>query len=138
MRKPIVLIACAKKKLSHRASVKELYISTLFKLNLEYAKRLTTPNKIFVLSAKYGLLELERKIEPYEKTLRGAVEIKAWAECVLNQMKAALPTSPSKVIFLAGDRYRKYLLPHIENPEVPLKGYRMGEQIKELQRRLKG
>ncbi len=40
MNKKIVLISCVSKKLAHRAKAKELYISTLFKLNLKYATQL--------------------------------------------------------------------------------------------------
>ncbi|AKB52184.1 hypothetical protein MSBRW_2931 [Methanosarcina barkeri str. Wiesmoor] len=64
----IVLTSCVIKKLLYKAKAKELYISTFFKYNLKYAKSLN-PDKIFVLSAKYGLVYLERKIEPYDKTL---------------------------------------------------------------------
>lgn len=47
---------------------KDMYVSDLFKKSLEYARRLN-PAKIYILSAKYGLLELDDMIEPYEITL---------------------------------------------------------------------
>jgi hypothetical protein len=68
MNKQIVLISCASRKLSQKAKVKDLYVSTLFKLNLKYAQQLE-PDNIFILSAKHGLLSLEQEIEPYEQTL---------------------------------------------------------------------
>ena len=49
----IVLISCASKKLNHKAKAGDLYISQLFKSGLRYAKSLN-PDKIFILSAKYG------------------------------------------------------------------------------------
>ncbi len=68
MKKRIVLISCVSQKLPQRAKVKDLYISTLFKFNLKYAEKLK-PDDIFVLSAKHGLLPLEKEIEPYNETL---------------------------------------------------------------------
>jgi hypothetical protein len=59
--KKIVLVSCVKSKLSHPAKARDLYISTLFKSNLEYACR-QNPDGIYILSAKYGLLELDRKL----------------------------------------------------------------------------
>ena len=64
----IVLISCVSKKLSHKSKAQELYISPLFRKNIQYAKSLN-PDKIFILSAKYGLIKLEEEIEPYNKTL---------------------------------------------------------------------
>jgi hypothetical protein len=60
----VVLISCASKKLPHKAKAKDLYISPLFKKNLAFAHFLRA-DKIFILSAKYGLLSLEQVIELY-------------------------------------------------------------------------
>ena len=61
--KRLVLISCASKERATRAKSAELYISTLFELNLQYARKLK-PDAIFILSAKHGLLALDDKIEP--------------------------------------------------------------------------
>ena len=37
-------------------------------MNLKFAKSLN-PDNIFILSAKYGLIDLDEEIEPYDKTL---------------------------------------------------------------------
>jgi hypothetical protein len=133
MSKRIVLISCVSQKVSHRAKVKDLYVSTLFRLNLKYAERLK-PDAIYILSAKHGLLSLEQEIEPYEQTLNNmrTAEIKEWAGKVLSQLNAVAILDEAEFIFLAGDKYRKYLLPHIKNAEVPLKGLRIGEQLQRL------
>ncbi len=133
MRKKIVLISCVSQKLPHRAKAKDLYVSMLFKLNLKYAISLS-PNEIYVLSAKHGLLELEREIEPYEQTLNTmrTAEIKEWANAVLQQLRSVASLEEAEFIFLAGDKYRKYLLPHIKNVVVPLEGLRIGEQLHHL------
>ena len=107
MSKRIVLISCVSKKLSRSAKAKNLYISTLFKLNLKYAKKLE-PDKIFILSAKYGLLPLGQEIEPYEQTLNNmrSNEIKQWASRVLDQIKQVCSINETEFTFLAGDKYR--------------------------------
>jgi len=129
----IVLISCVSQKLAHKAKVRDLYVSTLFKLNLKYANILQ-PNEIYVLSAKYGLLDLEMEIEPYEKTLNNmkVSEIKEWANNVLQQLRLITSLEEDEFIFLAGDKYRKYLLPNINNISIPLEGLRIGEQLQRL------
>ncbi len=87
--KKIVLISCASKKRPHKVKAEELYISPLFIGNLQYAKR-QNPDSIFILSAKYGLLELDREIEPYNVTLNdlSSAEVMTWAKNVLEQLRA--------------------------------------------------
>lgn len=133
MRKKIVLISCVSQKLPHRAKAKDLYVSALFRLNLRYANSLS-PDEIYVLSAKHGLLELEHELEPYEQTLNKmqTAQIKEWANNVLQQLKLTASLEKTEFIFLAGEKYRKYLLPHIKYAIVPLEGLRIGEQLQRL------
>lgn len=133
MRKRIVLISCVSQKLPHRAKAKDLYISTLFKLNLKYANKLK-PDGIYILSAKYGLLNLEQEIEPYEQTLNNmhVDEVKQWANQVLEQLRKIRSGEETEFVFLAGEKYRKFLLPHMKNTTIPLEGLRIGEQLQKL------
>ncbi len=126
----IVLISCVSKKLNYKAKAKELYISSLFKLNMKYAQSLS-PDKIFILSAKYGLLKLDEEIDPYNETLneKKDSEIKEWAGRVLNQLTKEADLENDEIIFLAGEKYRKYLLPQIKNYKVPLEGLGIGKQL---------
>jgi cytoplasmic iron level regulating protein YaaA (DUF328/UPF0246 family) len=95
-----------------------LYISPLFRLSLKYAKSLN-PDKIFILSAKYGLLDLNEEVEPYDLTLNKmpSKERKLWAEKVIEQLKKVSNLQEDKFIFLTGKRYREYLIPHIKDSE---------------------
>jgi len=131
--KRVVLISCVSKKLPHKAKAKDLYTSTLFKLNMKYARALN-PDKIFILSAKHGLLNLEQEIEPYNQALNNLKdkEIKIWAEKVLKELKKAANLEQDEIIFLAGEKYRRYLIPHIENYKIPLKSLGIGKQLKFL------
>ena len=103
----IVLVSCASKKLP-------------YKLNIKYSRSLN-PDKIFILSSKYGLIKLNEEIEPYNKTLNNMSlkEIKEWSDKVISQLKNATDIKKDEIIFLAGERYRKYLTPHIVNYKIP-------------------
>jgi len=135
MRK-IVLISCVSKKLPYKAPARSLYTSPLFKKNLAYAKRLK-PDAIYILSAKYGLVDFDREIEPYDLTLNtmGAGEIKAWANRVLNQLSACADLRQDHFIFLAGQKYRRYLLSKLHSYEIPMEGLPIGKQLQALSER---
>ena len=134
----IVLIACASKKIQKRSKAKDLYSSPLFRLNLRYATSLN-PDKIFILSAKHDLLSLEAEIEPYNLTLNKMKdqEIKSWAEAVSNQLSKESNLNSDEFIFLAGEKYRKYLIPKLKNYKIPLAGLGIGKQLKFLKENTK-
>lgn len=134
----IVLIACSKTKLSHEAKARDLYQGDLFKKSLEYSESVLKPEKIFILSAKYELLGLNRKIKPYERTLNKMKKAKRtiWANNVIGQLRRVANIKKDRFIFLASAKYREYILPHIANFEVPMKGLSQGNQLKYLKMRL--
>ena len=133
----IVFISCVSKKLDKKAKAEDLYISPLFKMNLIYAKSLS-PSKIFILSAKYGLLNLEDIISPYDLTLNTMkiTEVKSWAEKVRKQMDGKINFQKDEVIFLAGEKYRKYLIPYLKNISIPMKGLGIGKQLQFLKNKI--
>ena len=59
----IVFLSCVSKKRNYPCEAQDLYTSDLFKKSLQYAKTLN-PSKIYILSAKYGVLELTDRIRP--------------------------------------------------------------------------
>ena len=134
----IVLISCVSKKLNHKSKAQDLYVSPLFQKNLRYAKSLN-PDKIFILSAKYGLLSLTDEVEPYDKTLNKMTsnEIKEWTNSVLKQLQKVSDLDNEEFIFLAGNNYRKFLLPHIKNYKIPMLGLGIGKQLKWLTEKIK-
>ena len=129
----IVLISCVSKKLDRKSKSKDLYISPLFRYALKYAKSLN-PDKIFILSAKYGLVGLDDEIEPYDLTLNKmkSDEIKIWANNVLKQLARESDLNNDEFVFLAGENYRKYLVPYIKKYNVPMQGLGIGKQLKFL------
>jgi hypothetical protein len=129
----IVLISCVSLKRPHKCKARDLYISALFRKNLQYALKLA-PAQVFILSAKYGLVGLDDEIEPYDLTLNtmSVLEVKQWAQGVLRQLSEKADLEQDQFVFLAGAKYRKYLIPHLPHTQVPLEGLRIGEQLKRL------
>jgi len=134
--KKIVLISCVSKKLTHTARARDIYVSPLFRLNLAYAESLN-PDAIYVLSAKHGLLPLDDEIAPYDLTLNtmGTAQIKAWAAGVVAQLAAVTDLKRDRFVFLAGDKYRKFIVPRLAQFEVPMQGLTIGRQLQFLSNR---
>jgi hypothetical protein len=130
---PFVLLSCASKKLPHPALAKDLYVSTLFQLGLRYAQSMH-PDLIFILSAKYGLVDPNQRLEPYNETLntKRDREVRFWAETVLQQLRARADLDRDTFIFLAGEKYRRHLIEMIKHYQVPLSGLTIGRQLQYL------
>jgi hypothetical protein len=128
--KRIVLLSCVATKLPTAAPAKELYISPLFKKSLAYAEMLD-PDDIVILSAKHYVLPLDKVISPYNKTLLDmpSEEIQEWAVQVLKILADNYDLENDQFIILAGDKYRKYLVPQLSHWVAPLKGLRIGQQL---------
>jgi uncharacterized protein DUF6884 len=86
----IALVGCVKQKLDHAAPASELYTSTLFKREREWA--IARCSQWFILSAKHGLIAPDTVIEPYELTLRSVPSSarRSWSHRVLQQLKTSL------------------------------------------------
>ncbi len=110
-----------------------MYISPLFEKSLAYARKLKA-DKIFILSAKYGLLDLDTEIEPYDLTLNEmpAREVATWAKRVFKQIAVQADPARDHFIFLAGAKYRKYLIPMFASSEAPLANLPIGKQLQFL------
>lgn len=131
--KKIVLISCCSEKLTIPTKARELYISPLFKYQLEFSRRFQ-PNDTYILSAKYGLTELDRRINPYDQSLNrmSEKEKRIWAETTLGRLEEKSDLNEDFFIFLAGQNYRKHLIPNIANYSIPLEGLSIGFQLKYL------
>ena len=127
----IVFLSCVKSKQKRQCEAQEMYVSDLFVKSLNYAKSLK-PRKIFILSAKYGLLELSDVITPYELTLNSMTERqrKVWAYKVIQQCQAKNIDFDEPALFLCGANYRKYVMTKFKNAEAPLKNLGIGRQLK--------
>ena len=129
----IVLISCVKEKAAGRHRAKDLYVSSWFRYAFRYSQVLH-PDRVFILSAKYGLVDQDSEIESYEETLRdkSKPEKQAWARRVLTDLSRQADLQRDRFVILAGDGYRKYLVPDLGHYEVPMQGLRIGEQMRWL------
>jgi len=123
----IALLSCGKTKAKTAVPAKHMYLGTLFSLQYQYA--LQHADMIYILSAKYGLLDPETIIEPYDETLlkKSKKDRLAWAERVLEVMPQA-----DEYIFLAGAKYREFLADKLQPASVPLEGLSIGRQLQKL------
>jgi len=133
--KTLGLISCTKSKRNYSCAAKEMYsASELFRKAYDFCTR--NYDYVAILSAKYGLLLPDEKIDPYDLTLKsmGETEQKKWAERVFSQLSSKLPmTDISRVFFHAGLAYRTHLAKLLESQGirciVPLEGLSIGEQV---------
>jgi len=107
-----------------------MYISPLFRGAYRYAKKIGA-DKVYILSAKYGLLEETDMIEPYNETLntKSVSETKKWALNVLATLSQKTNVQTDEFVFLAGEKYRRYLVENLHHILIPLKGMSIGKQL---------
>jgi hypothetical protein len=100
---PIVVVACCATKLDHAAEARDLYVSDLFKKARAYAELLG--GRWLILSAKHGILNPGRVIEPYDEFLcdKSPREHAAWIKLVRKQWWNG---ERRPVVLLAGAAYR--------------------------------
>lgn len=136
----VYLVSCVSSKRPEPAPAKDLYVSDWFRKARAYVESSGMP--WFILSAEHGLLGPDQLTAPYEKTLNtmSTRERKGWAQKVIEQMRARLPSRP-RVVVLAGARYREHLIDHLRERfsqvELPLEGLRIGEQLHWFSERLR-
>lgn len=128
----IAFVSCVKTKADSARPAEQLYISRWFVMARRYAHAIA--DRWFILSAAYGLVEPDRVIEPYEKTLNKMpiAERRGWAKLVTKQMDLAQVRGDEAVV-LAGLNYRRHLemplLDRFKEVVVPMPGFAFGEQL---------
>lgn len=135
--KRIHLVSCVAGKRAEPTAAQDLYTSAWFRKARSFVEQQGGP--WFILSAKHGLVEPERRIGPYEQTLNrmGAVARRAWARTVLDDLLPRL-AAQAEVVFLAGQKYREHLVGALEDAgfqvRVPMEGLAIGQQLSWLSR----
>ena len=131
----IALISCSKEKKNYACAAHELYSSSkLFSASYRYAKQVA--DKVYLLSALYGLVSEDVILEPYDKTLKDMSrnEQIIWANTVLADMQAEFNIDCDEFIILAGSFYYRDLISSLPHYTLPLGQLRMGERISWLNR----
>jgi cytoplasmic iron level regulating protein YaaA (DUF328/UPF0246 family) len=128
---PIVIISCGAKKLTYQAKAKDIYIGPYFKMALGFALATTKLDRIFILSAKYGLIRATDVIEPYEMRITSIEAVKL--STVRRQAIELGIASEPNVLVVAGKDYNfivKSVFPDSKNVVAGAKG--MGYQMQLL------
>lgn len=132
----IGIVGCSKTKLDRAAPARDLYTSPLFVAAAAYCE--ATYDRWLILSAKYGLVDPDRVLEPYDVTLREMdhVERFHWLLAVREQPIAVelveqVLRDGAQVFLHAGSLYRWLFGHHGLKLDVytPLRGLGIGRQL---------
>jgi hypothetical protein len=125
------LVACSRIKTERPAPACELYCSPLFRAARLFAEQHHGRGRWMILSARYGLVDPQRMLEPYDQTLRqmSQLECRAWGERVASELARQFPADTTYWLY-AGALYRQTLIQALPNPtRSPLVGLRIGQQL---------
>ena len=136
-RQTVALIACAASKGSVPAAARALYQSPLFQMSLDYAERVENA-RAYVLSAEHGLVSADAVLAPYDRTLNAMplADVRRWASGVVRQLREVTDPGGDRFVVLAGERYRRFVVPSLDNVSVPMEGLGIGRQLQWLRRSL--
>jgi len=125
-RKTVALISCTgskRGKEGYSCKARFLYdTSPFFPLSLAYAEIIA--DDIYVLSAEYHLVELNRVIKWYNKTLNdfSTAEAATWGNIVVHQLSEKYDFSETDFVILAGKNYYNPIVKSFPHPpKLPLK-----------------
>jgi len=126
----VALISCVKSKRKGCHRAKDLYTSPLFRFAWAYASHHF--DKVYILSAKHGLLDPNQRIRSYDITLTSMLitERKHWARRVASELQR-LVTDDTEIHLLCGQKYREFLPPLLPQLKfiAPLEGLGIGYQL---------
>ena len=134
----VALLSCTKSKKAYRCKAEQMYAeSPRFRLAYTYASLVA--DEIYILSAKHGLLPADQQIDPYDESLneKSPGERLKWKDKVLNALDSVSDADNDDYIIIAGQNYYEHLLPRIKRFWLPLRGKRLFDWARELERLLK-
>lgn len=127
MNAPVVIVGCGAAKVGYPAPARSLYVGSYFTMCLSAAEALTTQSRVFILSARYGLLPVASpvEIEPYDLTMGepGSVDARQLAAQAVEH-----GISDEPVIVLCGARYAALVRQVWSHVSAPLAGLGIGKQ----------
>lgn len=133
----IVIITCGKAKQACPAKAIDIYIGSVFKGKLKYAKALYPDAPIYILSAKYGIIPADKVIEPYDLMVpeRENEFFRKWAKKVLVQLEQFDPKE--EIVFLGNQHYYKPVDKYFTGKKhAPIIGLTPGRQLARLSQEL--
>jgi hypothetical protein len=155
----VVLVGCAKQKRTERVTAAEMYSpSPLFRKQLAVARQEVRSTRIFVVSAKHGLMTLRRKIAPYEHRLQDKTrdERREWADWIIDDLydrmscwfyedgwehkRETTPLRAINIVLMMGNEYARPLRAAVPDDWTfvePLAGMQIGERLRWLNRAIR-
>ena len=127
----IGLIACSRTKADRPVPARELYLSPLFGAARAYAERRYGPGQWLILSARYGLVEPDQVLAPYDLSLRQltARQREAWGDRIAVELTDRFPAG-TVLSFHAGALYRDAIAPVVAHQvRFPLASLGIGQQL---------
>jgi hypothetical protein len=124
-KKIVALISCTGSKRGqegYSCEARLLYdTSPFFPISLAYASIIA--DYVYVISAEYHLLELDRVIKWYNKTLDdySSAEAAAWGNIVTKQISERHDISKSEFVILAGQKYYRPIIKELPHTKLPLR-----------------
>jgi hypothetical protein len=129
----VYLVACAGKKRPGAVAAKDLYLSPWFLAARAHVE--AERGHWFIFSSEYGLVSPDAVVAPYQKPPRSIPreERRLLSDKVFDALRPRLAPG-ARVIFLAGEAMLEFLEPKLKtlgySPEAPLRGLRIGEQLR--------
>lgn len=150
MNNSLALIACCKSKLNTRTAVPayQLYTGQLFKAQYNYATLVLglRPTRIYILSARYGLLRSDQPVAPYEATLAkmSREDVYYWTRRVWDGLgiPLAFVGHGATVHLMAGQLYRRAIVSGLDERGVTWRvphpqSFGYGQQVSWYQTQIK-
>jgi hypothetical protein len=124
---PLVIIGCGARKTSHPAPAAKLYTGSYFTACLSAARALAPDDRVFILSAKHGLLPADGQIPiaPYDLKMNDPGSVTP-AEVRYQAARRNLLGRP--VTALCSARYADVCRKIWEDVDTPLAGLGIGDQ----------
>ncbi|MBN2157710.1 MAG: peroxide stress protein YaaA [Candidatus Lokiarchaeota archaeon] len=113
--KIMILTSCSKSKLDRSSKAIELYQGQLFKMIVKLSRKIDA--KLKILSAKYGLIDSDDVIEPYEKRIETMQDILRLKSATNDQFEKYLQNY-DKILVIMGKKYRKVVEDYLDHPKV--------------------
>lgn len=145
MTRLVVLVQCTATKRDEPSPARELYDpSPYFRRQRRYAE--VAGDDWYILSAKYGLLEPDTEIEPYDISIADVDDRGTWGRKIGSEIfdryssRSGLTRTADAVRFevLAGKGYAAHFVPYLQDKGFtvcePLEHLRIGERFNELDR----
>lgn len=120
----VVLLCSANRKTAHPAPAITLYRSEFFRLGRSYAQSFS-PQAIFVLSARWGLVPADHILAPYPETMSSfetSQAIQVWADEIVHSLHHNLSVDRSHIVVLGLRKFAYPIATQLPHASMPLDG----------------